>query len=252
MECDVRIGCSGYHYKHWKGPFYPERFPPSRMLDFYVKRFDTVELNTTFYRLPPKTAVEEWRAGSPPGFVFAAKGSRFITHMKKLKDPALALDRYFDGVAPLGDKLGPIVFQLPPFWECNLDRLREFLIALPDGHRYAFEFRNPTWHSPDVYALLERHNAAFCPFDIAGFQSPILTTADFAYVRLHGPGPGKYQGSYPDETLAKWERYVENWRETLRAVYIYFDNDMSGFAVRDALALRKRLDLDGHIIESHE
>jgi uncharacterized protein YecE (DUF72 family) len=238
VGCDVRIGTSGYHYKHWKGPFYPERFAPSKMLQFYAERFDTVELNTTFYRLPPKTAVEEWREGSPPGFLFAAKGSRFITHMKKLRDPAGALDRYFDALKPLGGKLGPIVFQLPPFWQRDLGRLRDFLTALPTRHRYAFEFRNPTWHTPEVYALLENHNAAFCPFDIGGFHSPILTTADFAYVRLHGPGPGKYQGSYSRSALNRWARRVEEWRETLRAVYLYFDNDMSGFAVHDALALR--------------
>jgi uncharacterized protein YecE (DUF72 family) len=236
---EIRIGTSGYNYSHWRGPFYPERFAAAKMLAFYVERFDTVELNTTFYRLPPKTAVEQWRNSSPPDFLFAAKGSRFITHMKKLKDPAPALERYFDHIGGLREKLGPIVFQLPPFWQIDVPRLEAFVEALPQGHRYAFEFRNETWHEGRVYDLLSRRNLAFCPFDIGGYQSPVLVTADFAYVRLHGPGPGKYQGSYSDEALAGWASRIETWGRELRAVYMYFDNDMSGYAVGDALRLRK-------------
>jgi uncharacterized protein YecE (DUF72 family) len=239
---DIRIGTSGYHYKHWRGPFYPERFSPSKMLEFYFERFDTVELNTTFYRLPPKTAVAEWQQSTPPGFLFAAKGSRFITHMKKLKDPVPALERYFDHIQGLGKKLGPIVFQLPPFWQLDFDRLRQFLDALPSGHRYAFELRNATWHSDEVYAALSNHNAAFCPYDIAGEQSPILTTADFAYVRLHGPGPGPYQGSYTTRALGEWANRIVKWAKKLRAIYVYLDNDMSGFAVRNALELKGLVD----------
>ena len=234
----IRIGTSGYHYKHWKGPFYPERLPASKMLAFYMERFDTVELNNTFYRLPPKTAVAEWRASTPDDFLFAAKGSRFITHMKKLKDPEQGLHRFFDHILGLGEKLGPVVFQLPPFWELDLERLVTFLAAVPTGHRYAFEFRNPSWHCDEVYSLLKRFNAAFCPFDIAGYQSPILVTADFAYVRLHGPGPGPYQGSYSKKALADWAKRIGGWSKKLKAVYIYFDNDMAGFAVHDALALK--------------
>jgi uncharacterized protein YecE (DUF72 family) len=239
MRAQVYIGTSGYHYQHWRGPFYPERFAASRMLSFYCEHFDTVELNTTFYRLPPKEAVAQWAASTPGHFLFAAKGSRFITHMKKLKDPEMALDRYFDHLAPLGRKLGPIVFQLPPFWECNLERLTLFLKALPHKERYAFEFRNPTWHTAPVYRLLEKFNAAFCPWDLAGFQSPIELTADWAYVRLHGPGPEKYQGLYSSVALRKWAKRIEGWSHNLKAVYVYFDNDMEGFAVRNALALRR-------------
>jgi uncharacterized protein YecE (DUF72 family) len=211
------------------------------MLRFYVEHFDTVELNTTFYRLPPKKAVAEWAASTPNNFLFAAKGSRFITHMKKLKDPETALDRYFDHLAPLRKKLGPIVFQLPPFWECNLDRLAYFLQALPRRSRYAFEFRNPTWHTAPVYRLLEKFNAAFCAWDLAGCQSPVEITADWAYIRLHGPGPGKYQGSYSPAALKKWARRIDEWSPRLKAVFIYFDNDMDGFAVRNALALKRLL-----------
>jgi uncharacterized protein YecE (DUF72 family) len=234
----IRVGTSGYHYNHWRGPFYPEGMPASKMLAFYVERFDTVELNNTFYRLPPKKAVAAWYRDTPADFLFSAKGSRFITHMKKLKDPIQGLERYFEHVDGLGEKLGPVVFQLPPFLERNVERLEIFLAALPPGRRFAFEFRNPTWHCAEVYAMLERFNSAFCPFDIGGFQSPIVVTADFAYVRLHGPGPGPYQGSYTDLALAAWAEQIRQWSRTLKAVYLYFDNDTGGFAVRDANTLK--------------
>ena len=174
----------------------------------------------------------------PTGFLFAAKGSRFITHMKKLKDPDTAIARYFERVERLGRKLGPIVFQTPPWWEIDQERLAAFLDALPSGHRYAFELRNPTWHTPDVYRLLRRHNAAFCIFEINGLHSPIELTADFTYVRLHGPGAA-YQGSYSAETLRAWSQRIREWERDLHAVYIYFDNDQAAYAAENALALKR-------------
>src|SRR5689334_1084711 len=177
------------------------------MLEFYTRHFDTVELNSTFYRLPLESGLETWRESTPRGFCFAAKGSRFITHMKKLKDPETAIERYFERVERLGKKLGPIVFQAPPWWEANLERLELFLEALPRGHKYAFELRNPTWHTAEAYRLLKKHNAAFCIFEIAGFHSPCELTADWSYVRLHGPG-GAYQGSYSGWKLGKWAERI--------------------------------------------
>ena len=211
------------------------------MLAYYYGRFDTVELNNTFYRLPTAGALENWRDSTPEGFCFAAKGSRFLTHMKKLKDPEQGLARFFDAVDVLGRKLGPVLFQLPPHWEVDFERLAHFLGALPTHHAYAFEFRNPTWNAPEIYDLLRRHNAAYCAFDLAGFQSPVEITADFAYVRLHGPG-GKYHGSYSDAALAEWGRRIREWRRTLKAVYVYFDNDQAGYAAQNALRLREMLD----------
>jgi uncharacterized protein YecE (DUF72 family) len=208
------------------------------MLEFYTQHFDTVELNNTFYRLPLETGLETWRESTPKGFCFAAKGSRFITHMKKLKDPQVAIGRYFERVDRLKKKLGPIVFQLPPFWDADAGRLEEFLAALPRRHRYAFELRNPTWHTAEIYRTLHRHNAAFCIFEIAGFQSEHQITANFTYVRLHGPG-GAYQGSYPAATLRNWSERIEAWRKELVAVYIYFDNDQSAYAVENALELKR-------------
>jgi uncharacterized protein YecE (DUF72 family) len=158
--------------------------------------------------------------------------------MKKLKDPETAVDKYFERVERLGRKLGPIVFQTPPWWEANLERLELFLAALPRDHKYAFELRNPTWHTPEVKRILGRHNAAFCIFEIAGFHSPCDLTADWTYVRLHGPG-GAYQGSYSDSKLRKWADRIRAWQSELRAIYIYFDNDQAAYAVENALELKR-------------
>lgn len=238
QEAAIHIGTSGWHYPHWRGPFYPEKLPAARMLDFYTQQFDTVELNNTFYRLPPENAVQNWREQTPKGFCFAVKGSRFLTHMKKLKDSGTGITRFFERVDPLRTKLGPVLFQLPPAWEVNAGRLEEFLAALPRRHRYAFELRNPTWHTPEVYGILRRHNAAFCIFEIAGFYSGIQLTANFTYLRLHGPG-GAYQGSYQGETLEQWAAHIRKWRSDLRAVYVYFDNDQAAYAVENALTLKR-------------
>lgn len=236
----IFVGTSGWHYKHWRGLFYPERLPPKQWLSFYAERFDTVELNTTFYRLPPAGAPLEWKKSTPADFRFAAKGSRFITHMKKLRDPEAALEKFFERIRGLGKKLGPIVFQLPPQWPLDQQRLEVFLKALPRRRKYAFEFRNPGWNTPEVYQLLEKHNAALCIFDLAGTQSPLEVTADFTYIRLHGPG-GKYQGSYDDRALRTWAKRIEKW--PLAAAYVYFDNDQAGYAPRNAARLREILGL---------
>jgi uncharacterized protein YecE (DUF72 family) len=233
----VEIGTSGWHYGHWRGPFYPARLAASKMLAFYCARFDTVEVNNSFYRLPSPEAVDGWREATPPGFTFAVKGSRFITHMKKLKDPEAALARFLPVIERLREKLGPILFQLPPRWRADTGRLEAFLRALPRRHRYGFELRDPTWLAPEIYAVLARHNAALCAYHLAGFLSPLEITADFAYVRLHGPG-GKYQGSYSPAELEVWARRVSAWRRKLDAVYVYFDNDQAGHAAANALALK--------------
>lgn len=207
------------------------------MLQHYWQHFDTVELNNTFYHLPKALAVESWRDSTPEGFCFAVKGSRFLTHMKKLKDPEPGLTKFFDAVGILGRKLGPVLFQLPPNWELDVDRLRIFISCLPHYRHYAFEFRNASWNVPQVYDLLRRHNIAYCIFDLAGVQSPLEVTADFTYIRLHGPG-GKYQGSYSAEALTNWARRLDEWRSELKAVYVYFDNDQAGYAAANAAELK--------------
>ena len=235
---EIRIGTSGWQYKPWLGRFYPARWPKSKMLAFYEEHFDTVEINNSFYRLPVETALQDWRASTHANFLFAVKGSRFLTHMKKLKDPAAGIDKLFARVDLLREKLGPVLFQLPPNFGVNIERLDAFLQVLPKWHRYAFEFRDASWNTQAVYEVLQKHNAAYCAFHLAGYQSPIRITTDIAYVRLHGPG-GKYQGSYSDEVLHEWARRIEGWRRDLKAIYVYFDNDDAGFAAFNALRLKE-------------
>ena len=241
MACDIRIGTSGFHYKHWKGPFYPEKMPESGMLAFYCQQLDTVELNNSFYRLPTPEAFDSWRDATPPNFVFAVKASRFLTHNKKLKDPENAVENLLPRAVRLGRKLGPIVFQLPPKWRVNIERLEGLLAILPRDVRYAFEFRELSWMTPEVNQILTRFNAAFCIYELAGYHSPLSATSDFAYVRLHGPAASKYQGSYNEDRLRKWATQIQNWAQQVKAVYVYFDNDQAGYAAKNALALRKMI-----------
>jgi uncharacterized protein YecE (DUF72 family) len=238
MSAQVHIGTSGWHYAHWRGPFYPEKTKAAEMLNFYLRQFDTVEINNSFYRLPPVKALKNWRDSTPPDFCFAVKGSRYLTHMKKLKDPKPGLAKFFGRIKHLDDKLGPILFQLPPGWKCNAARLESFLAALPKKQRYAFEFRDATWHNASVYELLRRHNAAFCIYELAGFQAPSEITADFTYLRLHGPLATAYQGSYARRSLSDWARRLAAWRKSLDDIYVYFDNDQQGFAALNALELK--------------
>jgi len=239
MKADIRIGTSGYHYKHWVGTFYPPKTPASKMLDYYVRHFDSLELNNSFYRLPSIEAFEAWRDATPKNFVFAVKASRFITHNKKLTDPENALDNILPRAEHLGKKLGPVLFQLPPHWKVNIDRLKALLEILPREHRYTFEFRELSWITPEINHLLERYNAAFCIYELAGYHSPLEITADFAYVRLHGPTAGRYQGSYSHAQLRAWARRIEEWSARMKAVYIYFDNDQAGYAAQNALELKR-------------
>lgn len=236
----MRIGTSGWHYKHWKGNFYPKEIQAAEMFRHYVQSFDTVEINNSFYRLPTKEAVESWVQQSPPGFLFAVKASRYITHMRKLLHPEDTTEKFMRMAEGFGNKLGPILFQFPATWPLNLDRLAHFLAALPSSNRYAFEFRNPTWHTSSLFELLERFSASFCIFDISGFQSPIEVTSDLVYVRLHGPGKA-YQGKYPAETLTVWADKINRWIAENRSVFFYFDNDQAGFAAENALELNQIL-----------
>lgn len=236
---EIRIGCSGWHYKPWVGRFYPEGTKASEMLPYYLRYFDTVEINNSFYRLPKRSMFETWRRATPPNFRFAVKASRFITHMKKLKDPEASIARFFDSVAGLGRKLGVILFQLPPAWKLDYQRLEEFINALPAGYRYTIEFRELSWINDHVLDLLKKHNIAFCIYELAGYMSPLEITADFTYVRLHGPTAFKYQGSYSNETLERWATQIRTWSRSLSGIYIYFDNDDSAYAAFNAITLRK-------------
>jgi uncharacterized protein YecE (DUF72 family) len=235
----IHIGTSGWHYAHWRGPFYPEDLAATKMLRWYVNQFDTVEINNSFYRLPTDDALKIWFDQTPAQFCFAVKASRYITHRKRLLDPESTVKNFLLRIEKLGRKLGPILFQLPPRWPVNLERLEQFLQVLPGTHQYAFEFRDPSWHDPAVYALLRRFNAAFCIFEIAGFQTPIEITADFVYVRLHGPGERAYQGEYTEAQLRVWAERIAQWQKQLQKMFVYFDNDQAGFAAKNAPELKR-------------
>ncbi len=230
------IGTSGWSYDDWTGLFYPSLLPASDRLAFYARHFQTVEINATFYRLPEPATVAHWNAATPAKFRFAAKASRFITHMKKLKDPEVSLSPFFRAIAGLAEKCGPILFQLPPHWRVNPDRLTDFLQALPAGCRYAFEFRDPSWYDGKVFAALADYAAALCIHDLAGSPSPIETTADFIYLRLHGRD-GPYRGKYGKAALRGWAERIARWNAQGRDVYCFFNNDEKAYAVADALAL---------------
>jgi uncharacterized protein YecE (DUF72 family) len=236
----VHIGTSGWHYDHWRGPFYPENLAQGEFLRFYQQRFQTVEINNSFYQLPTEKALIDWHDAVPPGFIFAVKGSRYITHMKKLQDPEQSLAPLMARLPLLADRLGPILFQLPPRWHFNAERLRRFLEALPRDYRYALEFRDPSWLNQEACRLLREHGAAFCIYEFAGRVSPREVTADFVYIRLHGPG-GAYQGRYHRETLAAWAEDISAWAAQGQEVFGYFDNDEAGFAALNALELQKML-----------
>jgi uncharacterized protein YecE (DUF72 family) len=240
--CEIRIGCSGWHYKHWIGRFYPAKTPASKMLEFYLQHFDSVELNNSFYKLPDPKTFDCWRRATPRDFRFAVKASRFITHNKKLKDPQNALENFLPRAESLGRKLGPILFQLPPRWRINLPRLEDFLSVLPREHRYTVEFREPSWETAETYAVLRKHNVAYCIYQLAGYHTPVHVTADWTYIRLHGPTDKKYQGSYSSSELKAWSRRILDWSRDLKAIYVYFDNDDSAFAAENALTLKQMVD----------
>lgn len=235
----LKIGTSGWHYKHWIADFYPAKFPPAKMLAWYTQHFDTVEINNSFYKLPSAEALQSWRMTAPDDFCFSVKASRFITHMKRLTDPQNAVKNFLSRVEVLGKKLGPILFQLPPNWHGNANRLDEFLSVLPATHRYVFEFRELSWYVPAIYEVLQRHNAALCIHDWRDSQWPIEITSDFTYVRLHGSS-GTYSGSYSKKKLQQWARRVREW-QNLAGVFVYFNNDIGGHAVRDAQLLKDLL-----------
>jgi len=234
----LHIGTSGWHCDHWRGPFYPPDLDAEGYLPFYARSFATVEINNSFYHLPKAETLSHWRETTPEDFVFAVKASRYITHMKKLKDPREPVSTFMDRLQALGAKLGPILFQLPPNWHLNAGRLESFLEVLPRGFCYVFEFRDPTWFDDRAYDLLRDRGVAFCMYDLAGRPSPREITADFVYVRLHGPN-GPYQGLYGDQALAGWVGAFATWLRQGKDVYCYFNNDPAGHAVQNALRLKE-------------
>ncbi len=233
----IRIGCSGWNYRHWRERFYPKGLPQRRWFAFYAEHFDTVEINNSFYRLPPPTTFDKWRMQAPSGFCYAIKANRYITQAKKLLDPEEPLNRMMKAVRHLKSRLGPILFQLPPNLGLNLERLEQFLEALPEDATSVFEFRNRSWYVPETCDLLDRFRASFCVHDMTGLETERIAVGPIAYVRFHG-GEGKYWGRYSDEALLGWADWMIEQAKKGRPVWAYFNNDIDAHAIHDAQTLK--------------
>ena len=237
-----RIGCSGFLYESWKGAFYPEGLPHKKWLSFYMGKFNTVELNVTFYRLLKKEAFERWYKETPPEFSFCLKGSRFITHVKKLKDVELPLATFFNATAPLLEKLDVVLWQLPPNLKLNMKNLEEFVENLKRYNvRHVFEFRHKSWLSKKVFKLLSTANIAVCIADWPAFIEDPPITADFVYIRRHGEG-GNYSTNYSSEQLKKDAKMIKDYLKLGKDVYYYFNNDAFAYAPKNAIELKMRVE----------
>jgi uncharacterized protein YecE (DUF72 family) len=235
------IGTSGWHYDDWRGRFYPEKLPKAQWLEFYARTFSTLELNNTFYRLPKETVFNKWHGSSPDDFIFSVKVSRFITHIKRLQDCNEALDNFMSRVALLKEKLGPLLYQLPPGLHRDDDILTNFLANLPRELKHAIEFRHESWLTEGVFDILRRYHSGFCVFDLPALTSPLAATADFAYIRFHG-SDSLYSSSYSDKEMADWAEKIAKLADNLESVYIYFNNDIAGYALQNALTIRNYLE----------
>lgn len=239
---DLRIGCSGFLYDHWRGTFYPEDLPKNHWLEYYSRHFSTVELNVTFYRLPERETFAKWYVLTPDDFVFSLKGSRFVTHVKKLKDCAEPIEAFFSRASVLKEKLGVILWQLPPNFNLDIERFKEFLEALkPYNMRNTFEFRNKTWINKKIFTLLEKENAALCMADHPEYLNNLPLTADFVYIRRHGK-EGSYATSYTTESLKEDAKFIKAHLKKKTDVFIYFNNDAFGYAPKNAAELITLID----------
>jgi uncharacterized protein YecE (DUF72 family) len=244
------VGCSGWEYKHWRRVFYPTDVARRRWLAYYASQFDTVEINSSFYRLPSVSSLRSWDDETPKPFLFALKASRYLTHFKRLMDPGEPLQRLFERARTLGSKLGPVLYQLPPGWSVNIDRLATFLRALPRelpvarGRsvrlRHVIEFRDKSWYADEVLELLAGHGVALCLHDMPGSESGKRLVGPFVYLRFHG-ADARYSGGYGSRRLRRWADWLAEARHSGRDLHVFFNNDVGGHAPRDALTLRRLL-----------
>ena len=228
------VGTSGWQYAHWRRVFYPERLPQRLWLQHFAERFQTVEVNNTFYNLPEKTVFEQWRLNTPDDFVFAVKMSRYLTHLKRLHDPDEPVRRFMDRAIALGPKLGPVLIQLPPRFGANLPLLDATLDLFDKSVRVAVEFRDVSWFTAETRQLLERHRAALCLADSPRRKQPMWRTADWGFVRFH-EGSGPHAPGYRREVLQRWVATIAQTWSASEDVYVYFNNDTFGYAIKDAV-----------------
>ena len=233
----IHVGCSGWVYKHWRGILYPEGLPQRLWFERYAEEFDTVEINNSFYRLPKPETFDKWRKQAPDRFCYALKANRYLTQAKKLKECEEPLERMMAAVRHLGDRLGPMLYQLPPSMKINLERFESFLRILPKEATSVFEFREKSWYVPETYDLLNQYGASFCVHDMPGSASERIAVGPIAYVRFHG-GEGKYWGRYSDEGLLNWTDWIVEQARSGKSCWCYFNNDIHGHAIHDARTLK--------------
>ena len=239
-DCKLLIGTSGWMYNHWKKIFYPENVSNENMLKYYAGRFTTVEVNNTFYKVPTIKTIQNWANNTPDRFKFVIKANQFITHRKYLKDGKENVNNFLNIIKILDQKLGPILFQLPPNWKINFERIKEFVENLPKDYLYTFEMRNPSWYVQDVFDLFKKHNIALCIHDFYDEIAPEKITANFTYLRFHGP-KGPYFGKYSPDQLDQWAKKIHEWIQQDIGVFVYFNNDAYGWAIENALELKNLL-----------
>ena len=233
----LRVGCAGWVYRHWRGLLYPEGLPQRLWFERYAQEFDTVEINNSFYRVPLASTFDKWRAKAPPGFCYAVKANRFITHMKKMLDYEEPVERFIELARRLDDKLAPILYQIPPSLHKDIGRLDAFLGRLPNDLEQVVEFRHRSWYDENVLTLLDRHGVGFVAHDLGGLVSPRWASGRTAYVRFHGSG-GRYSGRYSDEALLGWADWCMEQSRLGRSCWGYFNNDIHGHAIEDARTLK--------------
>jgi uncharacterized protein YecE (DUF72 family) len=236
-----RIGCSGWYYEHWRRLYYPKGLPKPEWLEFYARQFDTVELNNSFYKLPSEKAFTNWRESTPDSFIFAVKVSRFITHIKRLANLGSAVESFLSRAGLLGEKLGPLLYQLPPNMKRNDELLQHFLSSLPREYQHVVEFRHESWIDDVVFDILREHSVGLCVFDMPDLGYPLIATSDFTYIRLHG-SEGLYCSCYSDRELSQWAQRIARLSKDVKVGYIYFNNDAEAFAVKNAITLASYLE----------
>jgi len=235
------IGTSGWSYNHWRGLFYPADIPPRQWFAHYTDYISSVEINYTFYRLPTEKTFTHWREREPAHFVYALKAPRTITHLKKLRQPEELLHRFLDRARLLGSKLGPILYQLPPNWHCNVERLAEFLSLLPDDLQHVIEFRHQSWLCDESFSLLREKGVGFCIVSLPDFPCPYVITGPMVYIIMHGVDV-KYGDRYDEEQLDDWARRVVTFLEEGRDTFVYFNNDAQAYAVENAWELQSMVE----------
>lgn len=240
MNNSIHIGTSGWSYKHWREVFYPHNLIERNYLEYYSKHFATVEINNSFYHSLKEETVKNWVKSVPKNFIFSVKANRYITHLKKLKEPEKRVANFIESIKPFDKKIGPILFQLPPHFSFNGERIEYFLKLLPEDYRYVFEFRDKSWFNLESYDILKRNNTALCIYNLGDYQSPKEITTDFIYIRLHGSGE-LGSSKYNEEKLDEFCRDIKEFNTEGKGVFCYFNNDEEGYAIQNAFELREKL-----------